>query len=190
MDNNLSDDAIFAHRIFAEQMRLNGGRYDHDCGYHMKQWYGIAKAAQTLNTTVDRLICARFAATDPEVVRQMTPSKIYKPLNVARANLNAYTPRQCADYPASLIAQKVQLNGMLQRGLPAQYKSLIDVLADPNQPYAAWFRIILPEVFDERIKKWYLPEAQELYESDPEFRRFIEEGVDGLYTERITAGIL
>lgn len=188
--DDLSEQALVAYNVYTGKLKQYGGKYNHDCGYHMKHWYAVAKLAQRLEVDVDQLICARFAGVDNGLQRSLTPAKLHKPLTVVKAHLRDYMPAQTQDYKRSFNTQQMQIEGIMKRGLPKRFKSMLDVLADPNQPYAAWFRLIYPETIDDRITKWYATDAADLYSQDSELRRFLQEDLNGRNIERITSRIL
>ena len=182
---DLQDYAFMAYHAYYSCMKHAGGNYQYDPKKDMKHWTKIARLSVELDTEPETIIGARFDSADEHLRRTFRPAQMHSPKKVIEVLVKKYQENKVSDFNKMWEIMVSRLDTSSQRMIPRVYKSQADILADPNQPFTSWFRVLYLDYEIDKINEWYLDAAAEECRTNPKLRTYIEENINGRNAERI-----
>ena len=187
MDELLLQDYIhMAYHAYAQCIAKAAGTYQHSPAKHMQHWTKIARLCMTYGIDPETLIYARFDICDEPLRRTLKPKQMYTPKQAVMGLVDRYKEKHTRDISKMWQSMLIHFN-MAKTYFPTKTKD--EILADPNQPFTPWFRILYADQLTPHLEEWYLLPAVDEYRINPELRRYVEESLNGKNAKRIT-GVL
>lgn len=161
--------ACLVYHAYKLNVELIGGHYDRDIVHDQKHWLKVAKLALANNMEPARFVNAQFIVLDDERKRAMSPRMLYTPVSKAISAYMATAPSPC-NYRKVFDALAFSLQTLSSR----RHVDIMTLIADPEQTYPPWFRILYPPVLTRELRDGYLEFAKSEISEDIHLQTFIK----------------